>query len=120
MGTSSSACSPSSISFKYPPGCKSSPEFNELGCNQSTSDIWDMTTLGTCEEPFAQDLGNDKTNEFHSSHKVFDEDGFGGHASVEDDFEDDEDDPWKPLNPHEPGELFHFYQMSLKGHPTLP
>ena len=43
------------------------------------------------------------------THRGFDEDGFGVHANVEDDFEDDEDDPLQPLNPHEPRELFDFY-----------
>ena len=80
-----------------------------MGCSQGASDISNRTDLGTCEEPFVQDLGNDKTNEFCSSHKGFDEDGFGGHASVEGEFEDDEDDPLQPLNPHEPLELFDFY-----------
>lgn len=109
MGTSSSACSRNSISLKYPPGCKSSHEFNKEGCTEDTSDIWDRTTLGTCEEPFAQDLRNNKTNELRSWHKCCDEYGFEGNAIVEDDFEDDEYNSWKPLNPHEPGELFHFF-----------
>ena len=43
------------------------------------------------------------------THRGFDEDGFGVHANVEYDFEDDEDDPSQPLNPHEPRELFDFY-----------
>ena len=34
MGTSSSACSRNSISLKYPPGCKSSHEFNKEGCTR--------------------------------------------------------------------------------------
>ena len=52
MGTSSSPCSRNSISLKYPPGCKISHEFNEEGCTHAIGDIWDRTTLGTCEEPF--------------------------------------------------------------------
>lgn len=94
-----------SVLSKGPQSAIKQPEFNEVGCSQGAHDIWDRTSSGICEAPFVQDLGNDKTNDFCSSRKGFDEDGFGVQAGVEDDFEDDEDDPWQPLNPHEPGDL---------------
>ena len=56
-----------SISFKYPLSCKISPRFKEVGYSQRASKIWVKRTLGTCEEPFAQDPRNEKTNEFRSS-----------------------------------------------------
>ena len=56
-----------SISFKYPLSCKSSPGFKEVGYSECASKIWVRKTLGTCEEPFAQDPWNEKTNEFRSS-----------------------------------------------------
>lgn len=87
-----------SVLSKGPQSAIKHPEFNEVGCSQGASDIWEKTAAGTYEDHCGQDLGNDKN-------LGFDEDTFGGHASVEDDFEDDEDDPWQPLNPHEPGDL---------------
>eukprot|EP00253_Pinus_taeda_P009310 PITA_09310 len=94
-----------SVVSKGPQSAIKHPEFNEVGCSQGASDIWDRTAARTYEAHCGQDMGNDKNHDFCSPYKGFDEDSFGGHASIEDDFEDDEDDPWQPLNPHEPGDL---------------
>ncbi|KAH9314188.1 hypothetical protein KI387_022815 [Taxus chinensis] len=72
------------------------PDFNDAAHGQGASDTCDKFVSDTWEVPWRQNLGNDKSNDFDSAHEGFD---------PEDEFSEEEDDPWQPLNPHEPGDL---------------
>lgn len=50
------------------------------------------------------DFGDFNDNVPQNNNSEFEMDG-GGYPGSENDDDSDEDDPWKPLNPHEPGNL---------------
>ncbi|GLJ13929.1 hypothetical protein SUGI_0222570 [Cryptomeria japonica] len=75
------------------------PSFDDVAYGQGT--------IANCNQSIfdTQDLGNDGTNNFDTPHIDINTNTFGGPADPEDDFSEEEDDPWKPLNPHECGDL---------------
>lgn len=50
------------------------------------------------------DFGDNVPQNPQNNNSEFEMDG-GGYPGSENDDDSDEDDPWKPLNPHEPGNL---------------
>ncbi|KAI3928029.1 hypothetical protein MKW98_023630 [Papaver atlanticum] len=69
-----------------------------IGCNQDNSISQDPPD---CSFP-ENDSHGDDNNDYHGDDK--NNGGYSLHESMSED-DTDEDDPWKPLNPHEPGTL---------------